>query len=65
MSKFSSVLSNLKMRKKRADDGLYNCIPLAFRRFKNVLPGTEMAKFIVITANQKVKESNSFILLYF
>lgn len=63
MSKFKSVLDNLKSRKQRAENGLYNCIPLAFPRFRIALPGTEMAKFIVVTANQKVKESNSLILL--
>lgn len=55
MSKFENVLNNLKLRKQRAENGLYNCIPLAFPRFRLSLPGTEMAKFIVITANQKVK----------
>ena len=65
MSKFQSVLENLKRRKERAENGLYNCIPLAFPRFRLSLPGTEMAKFIVITASQKVKESNLLILLQF
>ena len=64
MSKFQSVLQNLKMRKKRADDGLYNCIPLAFNRFRNALPGTEMAKFLVITANQKVGKSKLVDYMY-
>lgn len=63
MSRFNSVLDRLKDRRNRAITGLYNCIPLAFSRFRQFLPGTEMAKYIIITANQKVKESNSLILL--
>lgn len=64
MSKFQSVLENLKLRKERAENGLYNCIPLAFPRFRLSLPGTEMAKFIVITANQKVGKSKLVDYMY-
>ncbi len=64
MSKFESVLNNLKLRKQRAENGLYNCIPLAFPRFRAALPGTEMAKFIVITANQKIGKSKLSDYMY-
>lgn len=64
MSKFQSVLENLKRRKERAENGLYNCIPLAFPRFRMSLPGTEMAKFIVVTANQKVGKSKLVDYMY-
>lgn len=64
MSKFESVLSNLKLRKQRAENGLYNCIPLAFPRFKMFLPGTEIAKFIVITASQKIGKSKLSDFMY-
>lgn len=64
MSKFQGVLDNLKLRKNRAENGLYNCIPLAFPRFKQLLPGTEMAKFIVITASQKIGKSKLTDYMY-
>ena len=55
MSYFDSVMSYIRDRKARAESGMYNCIPLPFRRFREYLPGTEMGKFIIVTANQKVK----------
>lgn len=64
MSKFESILSNLKLRKQRAENGLYNCIPLAFPRFKEYLPGTEMSKYIIISANQKVGKSKLCDYMY-
>lgn len=64
MRKFDSVLNNLKLRKQRAENGLYNCIPLAFPRFRMFLPGTEMAKFIVVTASQKIGKSKLSDFMY-
>lgn len=64
MNKFESVLNNLKLRKQRAESGLYNCIPLSFPRFKMFLPGTEMAKFIVVTASQKIGKSKLSDFMY-
>lgn len=64
MSKFENVLNNLKLRKQRAENGLYNCIPLSFPRFKMLLPGTEMAKFIVVTASQKIGKSKLSDFMY-
>lgn len=64
MSKFENILNNLKLRKQRAENGLYNCIPLSFPRFKMLLPGTEMAKFIVVTASQKIGKSKLSDFMY-
>lgn len=54
MKYFDSVMTYLEERRDRAIKGLYNCIPWPFERFRNVLPGTQMSKFIIVTANQKI-----------
>lgn len=55
MSTFQEVMHNLRVRKERVEKGLYNCIPFPFVRFRRWVPGIEKKKFIVVTANQKVK----------
>lgn len=65
MSQFSDVMTYLREKRERAINGLYNCIPFPFTRFRELYPGTQMGKYIICTANQKVKESNLLILLYF
>lgn len=55
MSTFQEVMKDLRTRKERVEKGLYNCIPLPFLRFRSLVPGIEKKKFIVVTANQKVK----------
>lgn len=55
--RFNRVLNNIKERKQRALDGKYNCVPLPFPRFKNIFPGIERCRYIIITANQKVGKS--------
>lgn len=57
MSRFEQVMSNLRLRRERVLTGLHNCIPFPFPRFRSWVPGIEMAKFIVVTANQKVGKS--------
>lgn len=66
MSRFNQVLSILKDRRERILKGLYNCIPLPFTRFKNIFPGIESEKFIIITANQKIGKSKlcDFLFVY-
>lgn len=66
MSYFSDVISYIKDRKQRAESGIYNCIPFPFKRFREWLPGTEMGKFIVVTANQKVCKTKfcDFVYVY-
>lgn len=57
MSRFEQVIGNLRLRRERVLNGLYNCIPFPFPRFRAWVPGIETAKFIVVTANQKVGKS--------
>ena len=55
MSRFTQVIETLKERRERVINGFYNCIPFPFPRFRAWVPGIEDSKFIVVTANQKVK----------
>ena len=55
MSYFEGILEHLKEKRQRALDGLYNCIPLPFPRFRNIFPGIQMGRYIICTANQKEK----------
>lgn len=55
MSDFINVKKSLIEKRERALNGLYNCIPLPFARFRTFFPGTQMGKYIIVTANQKVK----------
>lgn len=66
MSYFNSVMSYLEGRRERAINGLYNCIPWPFPRFREFLPGTQMGKFIIVTANQKVCKTKfcDFVFVY-
>lgn len=63
---FIDVLNTLKERKSRVESGLLNCIPFPFPRFRNWVPGIERAKYIVLTANQKVGKSKlaDFMFVY-
>ena len=54
---YTEVLAKLQVRKQRAETGLYNCLPLPFKRFRNRLPGIENGKYIILSANQKVGKS--------
>lgn len=54
MSYFKEIMSHLKEKRQRALDGLYNCIPLPFPRFRTFFPGIQMGKYIIVTANQKI-----------
>jgi hypothetical protein len=55
MSKFEEVQAENELRRERVLQGKYNCIPFPFERFRKVYPGVEQGKYIIITANQKVK----------
>lgn len=63
---FSEVLQDLQRRRDRVINGLWNCIPLPFPRFRQLLPGFEQGKYIVVTANQKVGKSKlcDYLLVY-
>ena len=54
MSRFDEVQAENKARRKRIEEGKFNCLPLPFERFRKVYPGVEQGKYIILTANQKV-----------
>lgn len=66
MSYFNNVMAYLKGKRERAISGLYNCIPWPFPRFRSILPGTQMGRFIIVTANQKVCKTKfcDFVYVY-
>lgn len=66
MSDFKEVVSYLQNRRQRAVDGKYNCIPLPFPRFKQIWPGIEMGKYIIVTAAQKIGKTKftDFLFVY-
>lgn len=55
MNYFEDILKHLEEKRQRALNGLYNCIPLPFVRFRSLFPGIQMGRYIICTANQKVK----------
>lgn len=55
MSRFEEIQEENKLRRERIIEGKYNCLPFPFKRFRKVYPGVEQGKFVIITANQKVK----------
>ena len=55
MSRFSEVQEENKLRRERVIEGKYNCLPFPFPRFRKVYPGVERGKYLILTANQKVK----------
>lgn len=65
-NKFKEVQAENLLRKKRLEEGKYNCLPFPFRRFRKIYPGFERSKFILITANQKVGKSKlaDYLFIY-
>jgi hypothetical protein len=59
MSKFEEVQAKNQARRQRILEGKLNCLPIPFKRFREVFPGFEQGKYIIITANQKV---NSYLV---
>lgn len=55
MSVFEEVWQENQERKQRLREHKLNCIPFPFKRFKTFFPGFEQGKYILLTANQKVK----------
>ena len=66
MRYFEDILKHLKDKRQRALDGLYNCIPLPFPRFRTIFPGIQMGRYIIVTANQKVGKTKfcDFVFVY-
>lgn len=52
--KFEDIIKDAETRRNNVVNGGFNCIPLPYNRFRKVYPGTEQAKYIIVTANQKV-----------
>lgn len=59
-----SRVEHYRLRRERAIKGLFNCLPWPFPRFRIYLPGTEKAKYIIVTANQKVGKSKFVDYVY-
>lgn len=55
MDSFDLALNFLKERRQRILEGKINCMPLPFIRYSVWFPGIEKARYIIITASQKVK----------
>ena len=66
MSYFDNVLNYLKERRERALSGKYNCIPWPFERARQFFPGTQMSRYIICTANQKIGKTKfcDFVYVY-
>lgn len=66
MSYFEDILKYLEEKRQRALNGLYNCIPLPFPRFRNLFPGIQMGRYIICTANQKIGKTKfcDFVFVY-
>lgn len=54
MSTFDRVFADLIERKNRIQQGLLNCIPSPFPRFREVFPGMEQGKYLLFSANSKI-----------
>ena len=52
---FEDIIHDAETRRENIINGGYNCIPLPYKRFRNIYPGTEQEKYIIVTANQKIK----------
>ena len=57
-------VAHYKIRQQRASSGLFNCLPWPFQRFRVYIPGTEKAKYIIVTANQKIGKSKFVDYVY-
>lgn len=66
MNYYNTVKDSLIEKRDRAINGLYNCIPFPFKRFRRFLPGTQMGKYIICTANQKIGKTKfcDFVYVY-
>ena len=55
MSAFEQIYQTLLDRRERVLTGKFNCLPFPFPRFRNYFPGFEQGRYVLLTANQKVK----------
>jgi hypothetical protein len=54
MELYTRVFQNLIDRRERVINGLFNSIPLGFKRFSEEMPGIEQKTIYHVTANTKV-----------
>ena len=66
MSRFEEVQAENLARRERVVEGKFNCLPFPFLRFQKIFPGFEQAKFLILTANQKVGKSKlaDYLFIY-
>lgn len=66
MNLFEEVEAKNELRRQRLLEGKSNCLSLPFKRFRKIYPGFEQAKFLIITANQKVGKSKlaDYLFIY-
>lgn len=59
-------IEKIEEKRERVLSGKINSIPLPFKRFRNVYPGAERSRYVLITANQKVGKSklSDFLFMY-
>lgn len=61
---FDDIIKDAENRRNIVLNGGFNCIPLPYERFRKIYPGTEQAKYIIITANQKIGKTKLADNLY-
>lgn len=64
---YNKIISLIENRRERVLNNKYNCLPFPFQSLlKCGYPGTEMGKYICVTANQKVCKSKfcDFVYVY-
>ena len=66
MSRFEEVEAKNELRRKRLEEGKFNCIPFPFKRMRKMFPGFVQGKYYLITANQKIGKSKlaDFMFIY-
>lgn len=66
MNYFEEVMFSLREKRDRALNGLYNCIPLPFQRFRRYYPGIQKSRYILVSANQKIGKTKfcDFMFVY-
>lgn len=60
------IIENLRERRERVLKGDINCIPFAFNRFSNDLPGIERGKYYLVSGNTKAGKTQitNYMFLY-
>nr|DAG83947.1 MAG TPA: Helicase ATPase REPLICATION [Caudoviricetes sp.] len=66
MDSFDAAIDFIKERRQRILEGKINCIPSPFKRYSTWFPGIEKARYIIISASQKVGKSKlaDFLCIY-